>query len=335
MIDTRRGSLYFAVLTCAGAVALLPGCTASSSGTRHRTTPLRYGLSARNYLLHVPPNYDQQKVWPLILVLHGAFSTAHTMEKWSGFSILADREGFIVAYPNGIGVFGWLQHWNAGHCCGLAEMDHVDDVKFLDYVIGEISSEFHIDPHRIYVVGHSNGAMLAYRFATESRVPIAGIGVVAGSIGSSKGADGAVYQTGPPEIPVSLIAIHGREDRSVPFEGGGGLYSLGRHYISVINSVGLWAGYCGCTSSPEVYEDRNAGRRILVWQNSEGDPRVVLDILNDWDHAWPGAVACRRLSRNHPLRTFEASQVIWDFFCGRLPRVAAIPSSPRQGHDIK
>jgi len=74
------------------------------------------------------------------LALHGAFGTAGTMERQSGFSELADREGFVVAYPNGIGLFGHLQHWNAGHCCGRAEMDRVDDVGFLRYVIRDVSS---------------------------------------------------------------------------------------------------------------------------------------------------------------------------------------------------
>jgi len=39
---------------------------------------------------------------------------------WTGWSDLADREGFVVLYPEGIGLLGYLQHWNAGHCCGRA-----------------------------------------------------------------------------------------------------------------------------------------------------------------------------------------------------------------------
>ena len=254
----------------------------------------------RDYLLHVPRNYDKQKAWPLVLVLHGAFSTAGTMEAGSGYSALADREGFVVAYPNGIGLFGFLQHWNAGHCCGLAEMDHVDDSEFLRYVIRDVSNELHIDPQRIYVVGHSNGAMLAYRFASENCESIAGVGIVAGSIGSSKGRKGATRRIGPPELPVPLIAIHGREDRSVPFEGGPGLRSGGRRYVSVVESVGLWARYCGCGSVPEVRDDPQGGHASWLGGMMQAAHRAVLHILDDWEHAWPGSQHrddCRRIIR--------------------------------------
>ncbi|MCL5279431.1 MAG: alpha/beta hydrolase, partial [Planctomycetes bacterium] len=151
-----------AIPVLAGMLVVLSGCGTPrpdpgtlTPGTYFQITPLRYRWSMRTYLLHIPQSYHEQKAWPLVLVLHGAFGTAATMERQSGFSELADREGFVVAYPNGIGLFGYLQHWNAGHCCGLAEMDHVDDVGFLRYVIRDVSNRVHIKPQRMYVVGHS------------------------------------------------------------------------------------------------------------------------------------------------------------------------------------
>jgi polyhydroxybutyrate depolymerase len=315
MTGMRGVSLCLAGLACAGAWVVLPGCRTPLPGTYHRTTGLRYGLSTRDYLLHIPPNYDERRAWPLVLVLHGAFSRAHTMEKRSGYSTLADREGFVVAYPNGIGVFGFLRHWNAGHCCGLAEMDRVDDVGFLHGLLREVSTEFHIDPQRIYVVGHSNGAMLAYRFAAEYAEHIAGVGVVAGSIGSAKGARGAVGRIGPPHQPVPLIAVHGRQDRQVPLAGGLSLHSGGRRYVSVFDSVGFWARHCDCGPVPEVHDDPQGGQQLVSWQDGAGHTRVVLHILEHWEHAWPGTATRRRRSPDHPPPVLEACEVIWDFFC--------------------
>jgi len=79
------------------------------------------------------------------------------MENWSGWSQLADREGFIVIYPEGIGLLGFLQHWNAGHCCGKAAEDDWDDVAFIEAAINGVSIQYEIDKHRIYMVGFSNG----------------------------------------------------------------------------------------------------------------------------------------------------------------------------------
>ncbi len=315
MGNTGRVSLRHIMLVCAVAIVLLPGCRTPYPSTYYRATQLHYGLSARDYLLHIPPSYDNRKAWPLVLVLHGAFSTAGAMEAGSGYSDLADRERFVVAYPNGIGFFGFLQHWNAGHCCGLAEMDRVDDLEFLRCVIRDVSGELRIDRQRIYVVGHSNGAMLAYRFASENCGSIAGVAVVSGSIGSSKGKRGATRRIGPPELPVPLIAVHGRQDRQVPFEGGPGLRSGGRRYVSVVESVGLWAQYCGCGSVPEILDDPQGGQRIMDWRDDAGSTWAVLHVLDDWGHAWPGMRNTARLPRDHPLQTFEVSQVIWDFFC--------------------
>jgi len=318
--------LHLSMLACAGAVTLSPGCCTSwpdrgtpVPGTYFQTTPLRYRLSARTYRLHVPQNYDEQKAWPLVLVLHGGFGTARSIERRSGFSELADREGIIVAYPNGIGLLGFLQHWNAGHCCGLAEKDHVDDVGFLRYVIGDVSSKVRVDPQRVYVVGHSNGGMLAYRFASENPACVAGIGVVAGSIGSSKEEGQAACRTGPPKTAVPLIAIHGRDDKTVPFAGGLSLQGARRYYISVPDSAELWARYCGCDLAPEARDDPHGGWSTLTWRDRQGETWAVLYALDAWEHIWPGTSNHGRLPPDDPLRTFDASQVIWAFFRDRTP----------------
>jgi polyhydroxybutyrate depolymerase len=316
-----------AIPVLAGMLALLSGCGTPRPapgtlmpGTYIQITPLRYRWSMRTYLLHIPQGYHEQKAWPFILVLHGAFGTASTMERQSGLSELADREGFVVAYPNGIGLFGYLQHWNAGHCCGLAEMDRVDDVGFLRYVMRDASSRVHIDPQCVYVVGHSNGAMLAYRFAAENSELIAAVGVVAGCIGSSKGRASAACWIGPPKTPVPLIAIHGGDDQTIPLAGGPGLHSGPRQYVSVVDSVGRWARYCRCIPAPQITNDPCGGRCTMTWRDDREEPWVVLHVLEHWKHAWPGTSVTGQLPPNHPLRMFEASQVIWDFFCRRTPQ---------------
>lgn len=319
MMRPPRFVRYLSVLVCAGAFVWLPGCSTDRGrpgpGTYLQTTPLHYRLSTRTYLLHVPPGYDEQKVWPLVLVLHGAFSTARSFEKKSGFSTLADRAGFVVAYPNGVGVLGLGRHWNAGHCCGLAEKDHVDDIGFLDYMLDDIARRLPIDPQRVFLVGHSNGGMLAYEYASRKSARIAALCVVSGTIGSARGKGAPPYRTGPPERAVPLLAIHGRQDRCVPFAGGLGLRSGGRYYVPVLDSVGLWARYCGCGPTPEVSVDPHGGRSLMTWRDMQGAPWAVLCLLENWEHAWPGTFNIAGLPPDHPLRGFEASQVIWEFFC--------------------
>ena len=321
----------------------LSGCTPSlprhalpEPGTYRQITPLRYHLVARTYRVHVPRHYSEQRLWPLVLVLHGAFSNAATIEEWSRFSQLADREGFVVAYPNGIGWFGFLQHWNAGHCCGLAAEDHVDDVSFLRYVIGDVSSRLQIDPRRVYIVGHSNGGMLAYYFGATDSEQIAGIGVMGGALGSEQNSHRPLRMIGPPQRPVPLIALHGRDDPTVPFEGGTGRRTVGgRRYISVLDSTEGWAAYCGCGSPPQVRNSPEGDHYVLSWRDTTGKPWVILHVLDHWGHQWP------RAKRNPPSgnddpeslgsgrksrgQTVDGAQIIWDFL-----REQTCPADPCQ-----
>ena len=118
------------LVTLALVVALLAGC--ATVGAPERLTdgstyviemPGERDGYRRSYRLHVPEGYRETETVPLVVVVHGAFSTSAEFEQHTGFSELADREGFIVAYPDGIGILGFLQHWNAGHCCGKAAAD--------------------------------------------------------------------------------------------------------------------------------------------------------------------------------------------------------------------
>src|SRR5213596_12156 len=60
----------------------------------------------RDYLLYVPRSYDHKKPAPLVISMHGAGGWAVQQMEMSGWNRLADEQGFIVAYPSGIGNAG-------------------------------------------------------------------------------------------------------------------------------------------------------------------------------------------------------------------------------------
>ncbi len=93
----------------------LPEKGIPDSGTYKRKLNITVQGARRSYLIHIPENYQDNEPVPLLLILHGAFSTAEEMEEHTGFSALADKENFLAVYPNGAyGILGLLQHWNAG-----------------------------------------------------------------------------------------------------------------------------------------------------------------------------------------------------------------------------
>lgn len=288
---------------------LLMGCTRSlpsgfsgGPGTYLQKMNMRFNLLKRSYRVHVPPSYDPGKPLPLVVVIHGAFDNASGMEKATGFSELADRENFIVQYPNGISLFGFLQHWNAGHCCGKAADDKVDDVGFIAKAIEDLCFRLNVDRRRIYMVGFSNGGMMAYRFAAEKSDLLAAVAPLAASIGGRASENKPEWRIPVPEYPLPIISMHGMKDDDVPYNGGISLRRGGdRSYYSVPESIAFWVDQNGChgpVKERELYQDAVT---VKSWTGCFDNSEISLYLLKEWGHVWPGKVFFGSLEKGHPL----------------------------------
>lgn len=183
---------------------------------------------------------------PLIVVLHGLGGSGGDTRAF-GFD---EIEGVLVAHPDGVG-----RSWNAGACCGKAHEQGVDDVARLDALVARMVAEEGADPDRVYAVGFSNGAMMAYAWACGSRTP-AGIGVVGG----------ARVAPCPDPGPVAVVAVHGDADRSVPIGGGVGPRSITRHdYPSFDESLAPFPDAVRIVL-PGVGHEWRPGTADVLWQ---------------------------------------------------------------------
>src|SRR5271157_4317806 len=90
----------FAFFCCTALfVSHVNGETALAPGDHTRT--LKHDERTRSYIVHVPPKYDPKQPTPLVLAFHGGGGNAQVMMRFYGLNDKADKEGFIVAYPNG------------------------------------------------------------------------------------------------------------------------------------------------------------------------------------------------------------------------------------------
>jgi len=305
----------FLTLLCSGCTASLPKEHPAGPKTYKNSMDIRIMGARRTYLVHIPSDYNPQKPLPLVVVIHGAFDTAQGMEKFSGFSDLADREGFIVMYPNGMGIFGYFQHWNAGHCCGKAASDNVDDVGFVAAAIEDVRTRLKIDSDRIYMVGFSNGGMLAYRFAAERGDLLAAVAPLAASIGGKPSEEAPQWRIPDPIQPLSVIAFHGLADDDITYEGGVSLHRGGtRTFWPVEKSIEFWVRHNGCNpkTATTYLNDRHV--HIKSWGVCRDDTEVVLYLIENWGHVWPGQFFTADLAEDDPLKNFDAAEIIWDFF---------------------
>ncbi len=108
--------------------------------------------------LHTPPNIDKSKPAPMVVVLHGCLQCATKVQKQSGWSKLADENGFYVLYPqqrrinNPERCFKWYKrkHTNKGHGENASIKHMVDFMK----------ANYSIDSSRVFVTGLSAGAAM-------------------------------------------------------------------------------------------------------------------------------------------------------------------------------
>ena len=125
------------------------------------------------------------------------------MEQSFGWDEEADRNAFVVVYPD-----GRIHCSNAGTCCGTSVETGVDDVAAAEAMIDDVSAAIAVDPDRVYVTGFSNGGMMSYRLACES-ARFAAIAPVAGT----QLVDCTDRST------ASVLHIHGPADTVVPAGG--------------------------------------------------------------------------------------------------------------------
>ena len=255
---------------------------------------------SRSYVLHLP-SAKHPRPLALVLMLHGAGGSAAHIEAATGLSTKADEAGFVAVYPNGSTAFSdLLRTWNAGNCCGPAQIAQVDDMAFLKAVLKEVKSLVEID--RVFVAGFSNGGMMAYRLACELSDDINAVAVVAATYESSC----------KPRAAVPVLAIHGLQDGFVPFNGIEGANSPLLHATkSVPESVAIFARVNGCDGEPIVNEDS----RLRDARHRECKAEVRLISLKRGAHAWPGGKKIYPWEAE-PTHEISATDVIWRFFAG-------------------
>ena len=307
----------FRTLLCLLAfLALVVASAQAAAVVSHKTRSVARELNVdgmtRAYRLYVPPGLPATEDVPLIMVFHGGGGTARGAERLTGFSDLAEREHFIVAYPEGI-----ERSWNDGRetTVSRAHRDQVDDVHFVATMIDTITKEHRIDPKRIYATGVSNGAIFSHYLAANLAKRIAAIAPVVGGIAEP------FDQRFNPEQPVSVLILQGTDDPLVPFDGGEVAWGKRGKIISTRDTVKKWIARDGCADTPRTgtlpdseFED-SCRVEWSTWSACRDGTEVTLYTLRGAGHTWPGGAQYlpQRLV-GKVCRDIDATDVIWNFF---------------------
>jgi polyhydroxybutyrate depolymerase len=284
---------------------------------------LTYDGLERSYCLYVPSSYDPLRPMPMVLVLHGGGGDNRYQERSmrSGFHPLAERDGALVVYPNGV-----EERWNDGRDIDTwrAHRDDIDDVGFISALIDHLAGKYSLDLSRVYATGISNGGMMSFRLACELSDRIAAIAPVAANMPYP------LSETCAPSRPVPLLMIKGSEDSLSPNEGGHVVFmgtDLGTS-ISLDDTVRFWTVRDSCPETPAISSlpdtSPRDGTRVSVEQYAPcGDgSTVVVYRVDGGGHTWPGGQEILPESLvGRTSRDIDANEVIWAFFFKNEERI--------------
>ena len=250
------------------------------------------GSSTRTYRIHVPQIYDANKLAAVVLVFHGFGGTAIEMERGSGFSQLADQQGFIAVYPQGLTEpYNGKPFW-----AEIGPIDYgIDDVLFVSDILNDLQTKFCVDAQRIYATGFSNGGgvtnLLACRLAGR-------IAAFAPLSANAYAIPGGCH----PGRPVPLLNMHGSADPLLPYNGIPLSVNPDWPLPSVPEYLQTWATRDGCTRGPTIFmrETRVTGEK---WTGCQGNVSVVHYRIEGGGHAWLPLIGSR-----------TPAEVMWLFF---------------------
>ncbi len=272
------------------------------------------GGASRWYLVTTPASGSVAVPRPLVLDFHGLAEGAALHAATSQFGALAQKDGFIVAFPDGTGS---PVHWDT-----TTRGAQNPDLAYVTAVLDQLESTLCIDTARVYADGFSDGAFMVSLLACTMSARFAAIAAVSGL---------QVPRPCPIRRRVPILAFHGTADPILYFNGGVGTGVLRQllgggpavttttrparlHGPGYPAAVAAWAVKDGCGSNArDVRVTPHVIRRTYPCPKGVG---VVFYILLGGGHAWPGSAFSRSISAITGFTTFEiaATPTIWRFF---------------------
>jgi polyhydroxybutyrate depolymerase len=228
----------------------------------------------------IAPVKAPPKSAPILVVLSGIGSTvAQELSRDDVLGYATANQAELV-YPVAI-----AESWNAVTCCGTAATMNVDDLAFLRALVPRVNPG---DARKVYVIGYSNGARMAYRVACDDPGLFDGYAMVKGAP-----TPGCVMRK-----PVTILQLASMNDPEIPYRPGGkGVEPLAMTtLVTDLRAVGK--------CSAETAVAHSGSMTLTTWPACGDGTRLGFAVWKAGVHSFP----------RPPGSIPAASQVIWSFF---------------------
>jgi polyhydroxybutyrate depolymerase len=228
----------------------------------------------RTYLLYVPATYNSPgSIHALAVVFHGLYNTDQTMLRF--VTPQASARGMIVAFPQGVD-----NSWNAVSCCSAARINKVDDLGFARKLVATLVAQFH--PRSVVAAGFSNGAMLSWLIGCQANAFV-------NAVVDAAGTEGVPESQCTPAHPLTIVAVHGLHDPTVPYNGGASIITQEADYAAPFRPINdvitEWRhDHDRCASSSNVAA---SGWSTTQWTGCASRTSVVLYTIGGMGHDVP------------------------------------------------
>lgn len=286
------------------------------------------------YLLYLPDGYRPKLRYPLYVMLHGCDTSAAQQMQVNGLNPLADREGFVVLYPD-VTTSHVRQCWRAALGSRKArERGAGGDADAVAAMVQTVIERYAIDAHRVYFMGMSAGGFQATATAWAYPELAAAVAVVAGG---GYGMDFASTSLDDSALPglvqcaraalgdlaevTPFLAIGGGKDalRLGSNEAPGGCARLAfRQWRQLAEEIARERGE-SLFGERAVQCCRGAipgGRRWIRETYVTRDGRAIGEYWNivDMGHYWPGGLDDPVYARFTDPEAPSGAEISWAFF---------------------
>ena len=260
----------------------------------------------RSFLIYIPTNIKENA--PLVVAIHGYTSSAKTLMGYSGINQVADKEGFLVAYPQGTKDSRDNNFFNVGY--EFHSDSKVNDVNFIREIVLNLTKDYKLNSKRVFATGMSNGGDMSYLLACTSSDLFTAVAPVAGVMMKD------TLENCNPEKKIPIFEIHGTKDSISKFEGDMNNEDKWGAYYDLPSTIEFWVNKHALNEKETIQlENKNIedGTTITFerYWSDESQREVWFYIVNDGNHTWPGMTGLFSRTANQDINSAEE---IWKFF---------------------